>query len=172
MKLFWTPYELELRHTFTISGFSRKTTPVVLTKIEYDGLVGYGEASLPQYLGETQASVIDFLKRVDFSSFQNPTNIDEILEYVDNIAPNNNSAKASIYIALHDLAGKIIGKPWLKYFAVGQKPISGRLLYLRRMMIRSIKWNRNGHEQINSGGFCIDYFNSFLCFLIFFIAQS
>ena len=58
MKLSWAPYDLELRHTFTISGFSRKTTPVVLTKIEYDGLTGYGEASLPPYLGETQASVI------------------------------------------------------------------------------------------------------------------
>ena len=66
MKLSWTPYDLELRHTFTISGFSRKTTPVVLTKIEYDGLAGYGEASLPPYLGETQASVIEFLKKVDW----------------------------------------------------------------------------------------------------------
>ena len=62
MKLTWTPYDLQLRHTFTISGFSRKTTPVVLTRLEYDGLTGYGEASLPPYLGETQASVIEFLK--------------------------------------------------------------------------------------------------------------
>lgn len=120
MKLFWTPYELELRHTFTISGFSRKTTPVVLTKIEYDGLVGYGEASLPQYLGETQESVIEFLKKVDLSSFRDPTNIDEILEYVDNIAPNNTAAKASVDIALHDLAGKIIGKPWHKILGLNR----------------------------------------------------
>ncbi|HBF96482.1 MAG TPA: dipeptide epimerase, partial [Porphyromonadaceae bacterium] len=33
MKLSWAPYDLELRHTFTISGFSRKKTPVVLTKL-------------------------------------------------------------------------------------------------------------------------------------------
>jgi len=64
MKLSWTPYDLELNHTFTISGFSRKTTPVVLTRIEYDGLEGYGEASLPPYLGESQASVIEFLKKI------------------------------------------------------------------------------------------------------------
>ena len=51
MKLSWTPFDLQLKHVFTISGFSRKTTPVVLTLIEYDGLVGYGEASLPPYLG-------------------------------------------------------------------------------------------------------------------------
>ena len=112
MKLTWIPYNLQLKHTFTISGFSRTSTPVVLTRIEYDGLVGYGEASLPRYLGETQASVIEFLKKVDISSFSNPTHLDEILLYVDNIAQNNTAAKASIDIALHDLVGKIIGAPW------------------------------------------------------------
>ena len=118
MKLSWTPYNLELRHTFTISGFSRKTTPVVLTKIEYDGLVGYGEASLPPYLGETQASVIEFLKKVDLSGFSDPTQLEEILAYVDGIAINNAAAKASVDIALHDLVGKIIGAPWYKMYGL------------------------------------------------------
>lgn len=112
IKLSWTPYDLQLKHTFTISGFSRKTTPVVLTRIEYDGLIGYGEASLPPYLGETQASVIEFLRKVDLSAFSDPTHLDEILHYVDHIAENNTAAKAAIDIALHDLAGQIFGAPW------------------------------------------------------------
>lgn len=120
MQLSWTPYNLELVHTFTISGFSRNTTPVVLTKLEYDGLVGYGEASLPPYLGETQASVIEFLKKVDLSGFSDPTHMDEILDYVDNIAINNTAAKASIDIALHDLVGKIIGAPWYKMYGANK----------------------------------------------------
>lgn len=114
MKLSWTPYDLELVHTFTISGFSRKTTPVVLTKIEYDGFVGYGEASLPPYLGETQASVIEFLKKVNLSQFSDPTQLEDILHYVDHIAINNTAAKAAVDIALHDLAGKMIGVAWHK----------------------------------------------------------
>ena len=118
MKLSWTPYDLQLNHTFTISGFSRKTTPVVLTKIEYDGLVGYGEASLPPYLGETQASVIEFLKKVDLSAFSDPTNLEEILEYVDHIAINNAAAKAAVDIALHDLVGRMIGAPWYKMYGL------------------------------------------------------
>ena len=112
MKLSWKPYELQLKHAFNISTYSRKTTPVVLTTIEYDGLVGYGEASLPPYLGETQASVIEFLKKVDLSGFSNPLELEEIIHYIDSIAENNTAAKASVDIALHDLAGKIIGKPW------------------------------------------------------------
>ena len=112
MKLSWKPYELQLKHAFNISTYSRKTTPVVLTTIEYDGLVGYGEASLPPYLGETQASVIEFLKKVDLSGFSNPLELEEIIHYIDSIAENNTAAKASVDIALHDLAGKIIWKPW------------------------------------------------------------
>ena len=118
MKLSWTPFDLQLKHVFTISGFSRKTTPVVLTRIEYDGLVGYGEASLPPYLGETQASVIEFLKKVDLSSFSDPTHLDEILHYVDRIAANNTAAKAAVDIALHDLVGKMIGAPWHKIWGL------------------------------------------------------
>jgi L-alanine-DL-glutamate epimerase-like enolase superfamily enzyme len=118
MKLSWTPYDLELNHTFTISGFSRKTTPVVLTRIEYDGLEGYGEASLPPYLGETQASVIEFLKKVDLSSFSDPAHLEEIMAYVDGIAINNTAAKAAVDIALHDLAGKMIGAPWHRMYGL------------------------------------------------------
>ncbi len=120
MKLSWTPYDLELVHTFTISGFSRKTTPVVLTKIEYDGLVGYGEASLPPYLGESQESVIHFLKRVDLSNFSNPTHIEEIMDYVDSLATNNTAAKAAIDIALHDLVGKMLGAPWHQMYGLNK----------------------------------------------------
>lgn len=115
MKLSWTPYDLQLNHTFTISGFSRTTTPVVLTKIEYDGLVGYGEASLPPYLGETQASVMEFLKKVDLSGFTpDVEHIEEIMAYVDGIASGNTAAKASVDIALHDLTGRMVGLPWYK----------------------------------------------------------
>jgi L-alanine-DL-glutamate epimerase-like enolase superfamily enzyme len=112
LKLTYRPYDLQLRHVFTIANFSRTTTPVVLTEIEYDGITGYGEASLPPYLGETQASVMDFLKKVSLDRFAGPFELEDILSYVDRIAENNTAAKASVDIALHDLLGKIMGQPW------------------------------------------------------------
>ena len=78
-------------------------------QIEYDGVVGYGEAVTPPYLGESQASVVEFLKRVDLSQFSNPFELDDILTYVDNITAYNAAAKASIDIALHDLVGNLLG---------------------------------------------------------------
>ena len=112
MKLSYRPYDLQLKHVFTIANSSRTTTPVVLTEIEYDGFVGYGEASLPPYLGETQASVIEFLKKVNLDAFASPFEMEDILASIDKIAENNTAAKASIDIALHDLVGKIMGQPW------------------------------------------------------------
>lgn len=123
MKLSWTPYDLQLNHTFTISGFSRRTTPVVLARIDYDGLEGYGEASLPPYLGETQTSVVDFLKKVDLTSFDDPAQVEEIMVYIDSIATGNSAAKAAVDIALHDLAGKIKGAPWYKTYGLDKNNV-------------------------------------------------
>ncbi len=41
MKLRFKPYTLELKHVFTVAVYSRTTTPVMLTEIEYDGITGY-----------------------------------------------------------------------------------------------------------------------------------
>lgn len=112
LTLTYRPYTLELRHTFTVSAMSRTTTPAVLTEIEYDGVVGYGEAAMPPYLGESQESVMAFLKRVDLSKYSNPFELETILADIDALAFHNTSAKAAIDIALHDLVGKLMGQPW------------------------------------------------------------
>ena len=114
MELTFRTFDAQMRHVFTIANSSRTTTPIVLTEIEWDGIVGYGEAALPPYLGETQNSVIDFLKKVDLSRFNSPFQIQDIMAYVDSIAINNTAAKAAVDIALHDIVGKIMGQPWWK----------------------------------------------------------
>lgn len=111
MRLSFSPYNLLLKNPFTIANYSRTTTPVVLIQIEHDGLIGYGEASLPQYLGESQETVCNFLNQVNLSQFSTPMDIEEIMFYVDGLALKNTAAKASIDIALHDLVGKLLQKP-------------------------------------------------------------
>ena len=111
MELSFRPYDLQMIHTFTVSGSSRNTTPVVLTEINYEGMTGYGEASVPPYLGESQDSVTTFLGKVDLGQFNDPFLLDEILEYVDGLEEGNLAAKASVDIALHDLIGKLVDQP-------------------------------------------------------------
>ena len=118
MKLSYMPYELQLRHAFNLAKYSRISTTDVQVQIELAGIVGYGEASMPPYLGESVESVCKFLSQVDLSQFSDPFRMEEILDYVDGIAPNNRAAKASIDIALHDLLGKIMGQPWYKIWGL------------------------------------------------------
>ncbi len=114
MELTFEPFEAKMKHVFTIANFSRSTTPIVLTRITWNGYTGYGEASMPPYLGETTASVIEFLKKVDLGRFSSPFQMEEILTYVDSICTNNTAAKCAVDIALHDLCGRIMGQPWWK----------------------------------------------------------
>lgn len=109
MKFF--PYELKLRHVFTVATYSRTTTPDVQVEITYDGVTGYGEASMPQYLGQTVQSVTTFLQKVDLSQFNDPFELEDILAYVDSLSPGDTAAKAAVDIALHDLVGKLLGAP-------------------------------------------------------------
>ena len=123
MVLTFEPFEARMKHVFTIAGSSRTTTPIVLTKIAYQGYVGYGEASMPPYLGESTASAMEFLRRVDLSRFSSPFQMEEILTYVDNITTNNTAAKCAVDIALHDLCGKIMGQPWWKIWGWNNKDL-------------------------------------------------
>ena len=114
----YNPYTLQLKHTFTLATSSRTTTPVVLTEIEYDGITGYGEASMPPYLGESHESVMKFLSLLNLSQFSDPFLLVDILEYVDKAMPGNYAAKASVDIALHDLIGKLVNEPFYRLFGL------------------------------------------------------
>ena len=114
MKLRYYPYELQLQHTFTVSSYSRNTTPDVQVEIEYQGFTGYGEASMPPYLGQSVDSVTAFLEKVNLEQFADPFCLEDILEYVDSLSPGDTAAKAAVDIALHDLVGKMLGAPWYR----------------------------------------------------------
>ena len=118
LKLSFEPYELQLRHTFTVSSYSRKTTPGVQVRIDYEGFTGYGEASMPPYLGQTVESVTSFLAKTDLSQFKDPFQLETILAYVDSLSPGDGAAKAAIDIALHDLVGKLLGQPWWRLWGL------------------------------------------------------
>jgi L-alanine-DL-glutamate epimerase-like enolase superfamily enzyme len=114
MQLTYRPFELELKHPFTIARFSRTSTPLMLLQIEYEGHVGYGEASMVPYMGESHQTAAEFLSKVDVSQFKYPFDFGSIIQYFDDIEPGNPAIKAAIDIALHDLDGKLKQHPCWK----------------------------------------------------------
>lgn len=123
MKLTYEPYELRLRHVFTVATYSRSSTPDIQVKIEYDGYTGYGEASMPPYLARelgTVDSVMEFLGRVAkrLEEFSDPFQLEDILAEIDRMDEGNAAGKAAVDIALHDLVGKMMGQPWYRIWGL------------------------------------------------------
>ena len=124
LELEWEDFQGIMKFTFHISGSSRTSTPIVITRLTWDGYEGYGEAAMPPYLGETQASCHEYYKKVVsdvLPKFDNPFQIEDIMKACDKLTTNNTAAKASIDIALHDLCGNIMGQPWWKMWGFDAK---------------------------------------------------
>jgi len=111
MKISCKQFELELKHPFSISKFTRTSTPLMLLKVQYEDIIGYGEASMVPYMGESYESANAFLKLVDWNTIQYPFNFGAIISYLDSLAPGQPAIKAAIDIALNDINGKILNKP-------------------------------------------------------------
>jgi L-Ala-D/L-Glu epimerase len=112
LKLGYCPYTLEFKH-------------VIFVRLEQDGFVGYGEASLPPYLGESHESVIKFLDaaRSIIESADLNTDIVSVISEIDEIAEGNNAAKAGLDIALHDLFARSKNKRVWEFLGLA-KPVT------------------------------------------------
>lgn len=111
MQAVYKPYLLELKHAFSIAKFSRNNTPVMLLRLTYDGIEGYGEASMVPYMGESFETAERFLKKVDWNTFTYPFDFKTIISYLDAIEVGHPAIKAAIDIALNDINGKLQEKP-------------------------------------------------------------
>jgi L-alanine-DL-glutamate epimerase-like enolase superfamily enzyme len=118
LKLTYKLYLLQLKHVFRISRGSRSTAPLMLTCISYEGVEGYGEASMPPLYGESVETATAFLSKVDLSAFDDPFDTEHILQYIDRVEQGNPAIKAALDIALHDLIGKLLALPVHKYFGL------------------------------------------------------
>lgn len=118
MNIRFYKYDLKLKHTFTISRSSRDVSPIVIVEIEHDGLTGVGEASPSGRYGESPETVVRFLNSLDLKQFDDPFQLEEILNAVDASADGNTSAKAAVDIALHDWIGKAVGLPLYRYWGL------------------------------------------------------
>lgn len=117
MKFRYTPHTLYFKHPFKIAHGTRTSTPIVIIELEYERHVGYGEASMPPYLGESHDTVLAFLEKAKpILLSADPLQIEVIIKRIDALVPSNTAAKAAIDIALNDLKGKLLNQPnWKLY---------------------------------------------------------
>lgn len=99
----------------TSYGIAKEILPHAIVRIQTDdGHAGLGEASpLPFFTGETAASIKLQLDQVFLPALvgRDPFDHDEIMAALDQLLPENRSAKCAVDMALYDLRGQVLGRP-------------------------------------------------------------
>ncbi len=111
MKMHLYPVSLPLARPFGISRGVRREVHNVIVALRQGQEMGWGEAAPNARYGETQASALEFLKRLDLRPFELPQDLDRALDYVWNAGSGEFAAKAAVDIALHDLWARLQGQP-------------------------------------------------------------
>jgi L-alanine-DL-glutamate epimerase-like enolase superfamily enzyme len=111
LSLNYYPAELKFRHPFSIAAGQRTGTKVVYVELNLNGHTGYGEAALPDYLPETQKTVMDFLSKVRIEKFDLTKDTESTLDFLFSFNPKNYPAIAALDMAIYDWKGKILNKP-------------------------------------------------------------
>jgi L-alanine-DL-glutamate epimerase-like enolase superfamily enzyme len=99
---------LPLAETFTISRESQDVAELVEVAIRHDGVTGYGEAAPIERYAESAASALAYVEANGASLGDDPFALDEILE---RLPAEQLAARAALDAALHDLQGKLLGRP-------------------------------------------------------------
>lgn len=128
LKLSFEILKLRTKHPFGISYGSSSDSINVLVRLQYGDIEGFGECSPASYHMEspsTVMAVLDDLKKKDILG-DDPFAIQEICKRMDKAIAGNYSAKTGIELALHDICGKIVGKPLYQLFGLSgmQAPIT------------------------------------------------
>ncbi len=116
MKLSVHPYFLEFIHPFALAHGTRTGTQLAFVKLELDGMVAYGEASLPPYRKETFESVKKWVEQqkdkivelLTTNPFEHPENIPFCKE--------NPSASAALQSAVLNWYAQAKGKQLIDFF--------------------------------------------------------
>jgi len=98
--------ELRLAETFTISRESTDVADVVEVEIRHADVSGFGEAAPIERYDESAGSALAWLETVEVGD--DPFALDEI---GDRLPPGEQAARAAVDAALHDLQGKLLGRP-------------------------------------------------------------
>jgi L-alanine-DL-glutamate epimerase-like enolase superfamily enzyme len=99
---------LELAETFVISREARDTEDVVEVSITCSGVRGYGEASPIERYDESAESALAYVQEHAARLGDDPFALEEIME---RLPPREFAARSALDAALHDLQGKLLGRP-------------------------------------------------------------
>lgn len=110
------PYELPLKHVFTIARGSTSIRNTLIVALSAEGHTGYGEATANTYYNATIPELTASVESTrallaDFDASHPDTLIEDLLPALAAALPGQEFALCALDLAVHDLWGKLQGKP-------------------------------------------------------------
>jgi len=112
MKLSYRTYTLKLREPIG----AKVSKEVVFLEIEHEDIIGIGEASPSERMGETTQSILEFFMKIDEEYLHSLFDPSKILAFIEKMGPGNNAAKAAIDMAVNDWMAKVKNMPLWRMF--------------------------------------------------------
>jgi L-alanine-DL-glutamate epimerase-like enolase superfamily enzyme len=112
VRLTYKHFDLPLRHVFTISRGSTSVQPTIVVQLSIQDVHGYGEATTNSYYGATIEKMSASFESV--RSLLEGSLLNDPLELIAELArrlPGQEFALSALDQAVHDLWGKLRGKP-------------------------------------------------------------
>jgi L-alanine-DL-glutamate epimerase-like enolase superfamily enzyme len=111
--------DLKTKYPFKIARGSRDAYQTVLIKvIDHDGMEGWAEATPQKFYGETCETVLAALEVYATVMPSDPFQLEDAERALEKAMIGNNSARAALSTALHDLVGKRLGVPLWKLWGL------------------------------------------------------
>jgi hypothetical protein len=103
---------IQTKYPFKIARHEHNEVRTVLVKLkDDDGVEGWGEATPQRFYGETPETVLAALQTYATILPKDPFQLETTERQWEALLVNNNSARAALSTALHDLVGKRLGVP-------------------------------------------------------------
>lgn len=110
--------ELTLRHVWGISRGTVTAKRIAVARVEWEGLVGWGEASPTSRYREDADTAAAALARLRPALEGDPRAFRAVTDRLDALVEGEFGAKAALDMAIHDLAGKALGVPVYRLFGL------------------------------------------------------
>jgi L-alanine-DL-glutamate epimerase-like enolase superfamily enzyme len=114
VKITSSPLVLNTRRIFRISRSKGVRFENLLVKIEDGEHFGLGEAAPSEYFGETPIRVQEAIENVSEKIIRKPTEIQAVLNELEEHLGGSRAAMSAVVMALYDLVGKIFKLPLYK----------------------------------------------------------
>ena len=128
MRISAARYRLLFKRPFTTAHGTRDGTDAVFVCIEHEGVVGYGEATLPPYLSESADSVEELVRSMRLTHGIGQDDAQALLSEIAAKTPDAPAARNALSMAVLDVLGKVSRQPLWQLWNCAPPPGSSQAM--------------------------------------------